>query len=247
MDHLLHQLPVILPLLFWAGYHYYKDRHLPEPFSRLLLTFVFGVGAFYLGGLMYLALDLVDLRYNAFELAETNLPGLFAYSILAIGGIEELAKLIPFLLFVIRFKDFNEPIDGIIYASFIALGFATLENVQYLHGATGAEAWARGFAGPVVHIVFSSVWGYYIGRAFLCKRARTLTIILAFICTAILHGFYDVVAIAMPAPASPAAAILITVIWVWRLWLIQDLYKLQPGRCPPDLPYEERDKKRTPE
>ncbi len=92
MDHLLHQLPVILPLLFWAGYHY-KDRHLPEPISRLLLTFAFGVGAFYLGGLMYVALDLVDLRYGAYELGKTNLPGLFAYSILAIGGIEEFAKM----------------------------------------------------------------------------------------------------------------------------------------------------------
>jgi RsiW-degrading membrane proteinase PrsW (M82 family) len=243
MDHLLHQLPIILPLLFWAGYHYYKDRHLPEPVSRLLLTFAFGVGAFYLSGLMYVALDLVDLRYDAFELADTNLPGLFAYSILAIGSIEEFAKLLPFLLFVIHFRDFNEPIDGIIYASFIALGFATLENIQYLHGVTGWEAWARGFAGPLVHIVFASIWGYYIGRAFLCKRARTLTIILAFICTAILHGFYDVVAIAMPAPASPAAAVLITVIWVWRLLLIQDLYKLQPGACPPDPPFEEHGEK----
>jgi len=239
MDHLLHQLPVLLPVLFWAGYHYYKDRRLPEPVSRLLLTFVFGMGAYYLSGLMYQSLDLVELRHNPYELVETTIPGLFAYSILAIGGIEELAKLVPFLLFVIHFKDFNEPIDGIIYASFIALGFAMLENFQYLHGNTGVDAWARGFAGPLVHIVFASIWGYYIGRAFLCKRARILTILLAFVCTAILHGFYDVVAIAMPAPASPAAAILITVIWVWRLWLIQDLYKLKPGRCPPDLPYED--------
>jgi RsiW-degrading membrane proteinase PrsW (M82 family) len=243
MDHLLHQLPIFLPVLFWAGYHYYKDRRLPEPLSRLALAFGFGVGAFYLSGLMYWSLDLVNLRYNAYALAETNIPGLFAYSILAIGGIEEFAKLLPFLLFVIRFKDFNEPIDGIIYASFIALGFATLENIQYLHGATGAEAWARGFAGPLVHIVFASIWGYYIGRAFLCNRNRALTIVLAFVCTAIFHGFYDVVAIAMPAPASPAAAILITVVWIWRLWLIRDLRALPPGRCPPDLPYEDRQAK----
>ncbi len=63
-----------------------------------------------------------------------------------------------------------------------------MENIQYLHGVTGPEAWARGFAAPVVHIVFASIWGYYIGRAYLCKKARVLTISLAFICTAILHG-----------------------------------------------------------
>ena len=99
--------PVILPVLFWACYHYYKDRHLPEPVSHLLLAFTLGVGSFYLGLLMYRALDLVNLRYDAYLLAETNLPGFFAYAVLVIGVIEELAKMIPFLLFVIHFKEYK--------------------------------------------------------------------------------------------------------------------------------------------
>lgn len=233
MRYIEHLLPVILPMLFWVGYHYYKDRHLPEPISRLLLAFSLGIGSFYLGLLMYTALGYVDLRYDAYLLAETNLPGLFAYAILAIGIIEELAKMIPFLLVVIHFKEFNEPIDGIIYASFIALGFAAVENIQYLQIVTGSEAWARGFVGPVVHIVFASIWGYYIGRAYLCRRnlGRTIVACLAF--TAFLHGIYDVVAIAMPAPALPAAAFLIVGIWLWRLRLIRDLHTLPQGPCPP--------------
>ena len=48
------------------------------------------------------------------------------------------------------------------------------------------------------HIVFASVWGYYIGRAYLCRRALGRTIIAALACTAILHGLYDYVVIAMP-------------------------------------------------
>jgi RsiW-degrading membrane proteinase PrsW (M82 family) len=217
-------LPLILPVLFWAGYHYYKDRHLPEPVSHLLLAFVLGVGSFYLGMLMYQALGLVGLRFDAYQLAETNLPGLFAYAILAIGMIEELAKIIPFILVIIRFKEFDEPIDGIIYASFIALGFAAVENIQYLQFVTPVEAWARGFAGPVVHIVFASIWGYYIGRAYLRRRYLGRTIIAALVFTAILHGLYDFVAIAMPAPALPIAAALIISIWIWRLRLIRDLH-----------------------
>ena len=227
-------LPVILPVLFWAVYHYYKDRHLPEPISHLLLAFILGIGSFYLGMLMYRALDLVNLRYDAYLLAETNLPGLFTYAVLAIGVIEELAKMIPFLLVVIHFKDFDEPIDGIIYASFIALGFAAVENIQYLQYVTGLEALARGFAGPVVHIVFASIWGYYIGRAFLCRRSLGPTIIAALACTAILHGIYDFVVIALPAPALPLAAFLILGIWLWRLFLIRDLHTLPAGPCPQD-------------
>jgi RsiW-degrading membrane proteinase PrsW (M82 family) len=225
-------LPVLLPVLFWALYHYYKDRHLPEPVSHLLLAFVLGIGSSYLGLMMYQALGLVNLRFDAFALAETNLIGLFTYSILAIGTIEELAKMIPFLLIVIRFKEFDEPIDGIIYASFIALGFATMENLQYSQFATTFEAWARGFVSPVVHIVFASIWGYYIGRACLCRKKMTATILGALAFTAVLHGIYDFVVIAMPAPALPIAALLIVGIWIWRLCLIQDLHALPAGPCP---------------
>jgi RsiW-degrading membrane proteinase PrsW (M82 family) len=234
MRNAVHLLPVILPVLFWAGYHYHKDRHLPEPVSHLALAFLLGVGSFYLGMFMYRALDFVNLRYDAYLLAETSLPGLFAYAILVIGVIEELAKMIPFLLVVIHFKEFDEPIDGIIYASFIALGFAAVENIQYLHFVTGLEAWARGFAGPVIHIVFASIWGYYIGKAYLCRRSLGLTILAALAFTAILHGIYDFVVIALPKPALPVAAFLILGIWLWRLRLIRDLHALQPGPCPHD-------------
>jgi len=227
-------LPVILPLLFWAGYHYYKDRHLPEPLSHLLFAFALGVGSFYLGMLMYRGLDLVNLRFDAYLLAETNLPGLFAYAVLVIGLVEELAKLIPFLLIIIRFKEFDEPIDGIIYASFIALGFSAVENIQYLQYLTSLEALARGFAGPVVHIVFASIWGYYVGRAYLCRRALGRTLMAALAGAAILHGSYDFVVIAMPAPALPLSASLILGIWVWRLLLIRDLHALPAGPCPED-------------
>ena len=234
MRHLLHQLPVILPVLFWAGFHLWKDRHLPEPLHSLALAFLLGLGSTYLAGSMYAALEVVGLRFDAFELARTDFTGFVAYAVLAIGGIEELAKLIPFLLFVIRFKDFNEPIDGIIYASFIALGFAAFENVKYLHGATDPTAWARGFAAPLVHIMFASVWGYYIGRAVLCKKPVVRVAIFSFLGTAILHGLYDVIAIAAPAPVLPLAALLIGGIWAWRLRLIDDLHALPPGPCPFD-------------
>jgi RsiW-degrading membrane proteinase PrsW (M82 family) len=234
MRNFIHLLPVILPLLFWAGYHYYKDRHLPEPVSHLLLAFTLGAGSFYLGMLMYTALDLVNLRYDAYLLAETNLPGLFVYTILAIGLIEELAKMIPFLLIIIHFKEFDEPIDGIIYGSFIAMGFSAVENIYYLQFVTGADAWARGFSGPLVHIVFASIWGYYIGRAYLCRRSLGRTIIAALAFTAILHGIYDFVVIALPTPALPVAAFLIVGIWLWRLQLIRDLHRLPVGPCPPD-------------
>jgi RsiW-degrading membrane proteinase PrsW (M82 family) len=234
MHYSLLQLPILLPVVFWAVYHYYKDRHLPEPVSHLCAAFLLGAGSAWLADLMYAGLGLLHLRYDAFELAQTSLPGLLAYAVLAIGLIEELAKLVPFLLVVVRFREFNEPLDGIIYGSFIALGFAAVENIQYLQFLAPAEAYARGFAGPVVHIVFASIWGYYIGRALLCRRNPWPAILGSVALAALLHGVYDFVVIALPAPALMFAAMIIAGIWLWRLYLIRDLHARPAGPCPFD-------------
>jgi RsiW-degrading membrane proteinase PrsW (M82 family) len=225
-------LPVILPVLFWAAYHYYHDRFLPEPALKLLLAMALGVGAFYLGLSMYWALGLANLRYDAFALAAGNLPGLLAYAILVIGPLEELAKLIPFLLVILRLPDFDEPIDGIIYASFIALGFGAMENLYLLRGLDGFEAWGRAFAGPALHVVFASIWGYYIGRRYLCRRPIWPVVLASFAVSALVHGIYDFVVIGLAPEALPFTALLIAGIWVWRLKQIRYLHTLPPGPCP---------------
>ena len=37
--------PIVIPVIFWAVYHYHKDRHLPEPLGHLLLAFGLGIVA----------------------------------------------------------------------------------------------------------------------------------------------------------------------------------------------------------
>jgi RsiW-degrading membrane proteinase PrsW (M82 family) len=218
-------LPVVIPVLFWAGYHYHKDRHLPEPPLNLLLCFGLGLFAALLSKLMYMGLEPLGLRFDAVSLADTNPLGLLAFSLLAIGPIEELAKLLPFVIVVLRLKAFDEPLDGIIYASFIALGYAAAENFHYLDYLTPLEAAARGFASPVVHIVFASIWAHWITSAWLAGRPILLPLILGFTTAAMLHGVYDFLVLLHPVTALPAAAGLILVIWVWRLILMRRLHR----------------------
>lgn len=228
-------LPVILPLFFWAAYHYHKDRHLPEPIGHLLFALILGAGAFYLGLWMYTGLGYLGLRFDAFELAETNRVALFSYSMLVIGPVEELAKFIPFWIFILRMKEFDEPIDGIIYASFIALGFGAVENIYYLQFLSGIEAWGRAFVGPVLHIVFASIWGYYVGRAHLCKRKLLPVSLAALAVASVVHGFYDFVVLGFAPQGLPLAAAPIIAIWIWRLNEIRYLHSLPPGPCPPEI------------
>ena len=225
MQQLLLILPIALPVAFWAVYHYHKDRHLPEPVGHLLLTFALGMLAAGLSMLFYELLGLINLRFDAIHLADTDALALFAYSMLAIGPIEELSKLIPFLLIVMRFDEFDEPLDGIIYASFIGLGYAAVENWQYLDYLTTTEAYARGFASPVVHILFASIWGHWIAQARFGGRSIAWTAIASLAVASGLHGLYDFIVILNPRNSLPIAALGIVVIWVWRLRLMRAMHK----------------------
>ncbi len=218
-------LPILVPVIFWAVYHYHKDRHLPEPLGHLLLVFVLGMLAAGVSKALYIGLGYLDLRYDAGALADTSPAGLFLYALLAIGPIEELAKLLPFLFVVLRFDEFDEPLDGIIYASFLGLGYAAVENWQYLDYLTPLEAVLRGFASPIVHILFASIWGYWIARAFLNGHSIARAAVIGFTIAALLHGLYDFIVILKPQSALPVAALLILVIWLWRLKLMHDLHE----------------------
>ncbi len=217
-------IPVILPVFFWAVYHYHKDRHLPEPPGHLLLTFVLGVLAAAISQALYMALDPLTLRFDAGALSESSSLGLFAYSLIVIGPIEEFSKLLFFVLIVLRFDEFDEPLDGIIYASFIGLGYAAIENWQYLDYLTPLEAAARGFASPVVHMLFASIWGYWIARAYLGKGSVFLAGLTGFAIAAALHGLYDFMVLLKPYSALPFAGLLVGVVWIWRLRVMRKLH-----------------------
>ena len=146
-----------LPLLFWAAYHYYHDRHRPEPLPLLIFAIVIGFLASYIGILLYETLDDLGLRRDAFALANESPAHLFVYAVAAIGPIEEFAKFLPFLLLLIHLDHFDEPFDGVVYASFIAMGFSLSENRHYLLVLDGAEALGRAIAAPMVHILFASI------------------------------------------------------------------------------------------
>ena len=229
-----YSFPLLVPLLFWAAYHYYHDRHRPEPVGNLLVCIALGAGAAYLNRLMYEGLGLIGLRYDALELAASNLPGLFAYAVLGIGLTEELAKLLPFLIVVLRFRAFDEPMDGIVYGSFLALGFALVENLHFLQFLSGLEAIARGFAGPLVHIVFASVWAYHIGEAHLAKQSVIAAALRWLALTALLHGIYDFIVLGFTSSALIAAAIVIVAVWIWRLWIIRQLHERHAEAEGPD-------------
>jgi RsiW-degrading membrane proteinase PrsW (M82 family) len=220
---------LIAPTLFWAAYHYYKDRYQPEPTLNLLLSYGFGIAAGFISMHTYGALEWIGLRYDAYELAQTNKMGLFFYAILIIGMIEEIIKFIPFWLIGKYFYHFDEPIDGIIYASFIALGFATHENIYYLSVLQGYEAMGRAIASPLVHIMFASIWGYAYGWAKIGNHPLLPATVIGLILAALAHGLYNFVVIGFLHWIYIVSPLIILIIWLWRLYLIEKLHQPYKG------------------
>jgi len=196
---------------FWLVYFYLKDRLRPEP-RRLLFA------AFVLGGLS--ALLAVGLFRLLPLLGLPATPGvgqaaILAYCVAIVGPIEEGAKFAVARGIVFRWHAFDEPIDGVVYAAVVAIGFATVENLLYIPLLDWPHQLARALASPLTHSLFAAIWGYGVGRAFFTERggfrrfawqAGTL------VGSMIVHGVYDYLLLARGATLTAGAIVL--VLWV---------------------------------
>lgn len=116
----------------------------------------------------------------------------FLYSVIGIGAIEELVKIIPLLL-ILRFtKIINEPFDYIVYASISALGFAFVENLIYFGEHEMHMIHGRAMTAVVSHMFDSSIIGYGLMLNKYKRRWNPyLNFLLFFALASLAHGFYD--------------------------------------------------------
>jgi RsiW-degrading membrane proteinase PrsW (M82 family) len=216
---------IIAPALFWGGYLYYNDRHKPEPLSKMGIAYLLGFGACWVCLQLYELSPAVGLPADP-ELLISREPALwFSYAVCVIGSLEEACKFLPFLLVCTRFRAFDEELDGIIYASAIALGFASYENFLHLEYLTGMELYARAIASPLVHVVFASVWGHACAKARLAAKPILWPALGALLVAIFAHGLYDF--LATDPQLGAASALVILALWIWRIVVVGRLQRAQ--------------------
>jgi RsiW-degrading membrane proteinase PrsW (M82 family) len=212
---------LLIPCFFWGAYHYYKDRKKPEPIRMLILAILLGYASAHLSIFMYIFLQNAGIDHNPFTMAEENLTGLFWYTILVIGPVEEFAKFLPFVFILARSRHFDEELDGIIYAAFISLGFALNENQYYLSVLEGGQAVARSLISPIIHALFASVWGYAYGFSGRFKLPPWITITIGLVLAMFLHGIYDFYAFSISIYGGLYPPAIVLLIWIWRMYTIR--------------------------
>lgn len=166
-------------------YFYARDKYEKEP-RRLLLK------AFLLGGGLVIPVLFVEMYLNIFDIEELNFLTAGYTAFIVAGLVEEAAKFLLFFMYIWRNREFNEMYDGIIYAVFISLGFATVENLAYVLSTGFHTAIVRSFTAVPAHALFSVAMGYYLGIAKFAKpKYRQRYKWLGFLTPVILHGIYD--------------------------------------------------------
>ena len=145
-----------------------RDKSQPEPFPWLLRGVFFGV--------------------------------LSAFASMFISGPliipEETAKLFFLWLLLRKNPYFDEHLDGIVYAVCIGLGFAAIENVEYLFSA--GDAWletgiVRGLLAVPAHFFFAVLMGYYYSLVHFGHAVRRNRM-LVWAVPVLAHGIYDTIA-----------------------------------------------------
>lgn len=108
-----------------------------------------------------------------------------------VAASEEMAKCAVLLIGAFPRKFFNEPMDGIVYAVLVAMGFATVENLFYANNFGMQTTLVRAFTAVPAHFVFAIVQGYYIGLAKFNPERQVELILQGLGLSIFMHGVYD--------------------------------------------------------
>jgi RsiW-degrading membrane proteinase PrsW (M82 family) len=208
-------LAPLLPGLGWLWLIYRTDRYEPEPKRLVALTFGVGVCSILPAFALERGVDTIFPYLDAVERATREAVGVdvearpLAFAcFLIIGPAEELFKFLSVRLVMFRHPEFDEPLDGIIYSSAAALGFASLENILYVvdfqHGwrIHWGLLGVRAFMALPGHVIFAAMWGYALGRRKMNPRFAVWPWLLLAMG---LHGLYDFL---LMYPAARPAIIL---------------------------------------
>ncbi|MBQ0016724.1 MAG: PrsW family intramembrane metalloprotease [Bacteroidales bacterium] len=180
----------ILPIIFILIFVYRKDHINKEPFSKLLVTFC--VGCF-----SVIPAAIMEMKLSFFAPKGLIMAAAFEGYVVA-GFSEELCKLILLMLIVWRSRHFDEYFDGIVYAVFLSMGFACVENITYVFGndtwlgaiSTGT---LRAFLSVPGHFLFAVAMGYYVALAKFDPKHRKKHLFHALLYPVILHGTFDAI------------------------------------------------------
>jgi RsiW-degrading membrane proteinase PrsW (M82 family) len=188
-----------VPAGLWLAFFYLLDRHEPEP-KQLVL------GMCVLGSLIAAPLADFVQRWAAPPVA-LEVPGLspisldrIVHAVLVVGLAQEVCKYAVVRYSVYLSREFDQPMDGVVYMLACGTGFAVWVNYHTLsrqeHSTVLSIAVAQAAVTTLAHAAFAGALGYVMGRAKFSRRsplARGTLLLLGLLAAATLNGAYSAI------------------------------------------------------
>ena len=200
----------VLPAMLLGLYIWRKDPH-PEPFRWIWRAFLAGV-------VICLPVAFLEQYIHLLLFGEGEPTTLFGSTTMAffVAALpEEGAKLLALWLLLRRNPHFDEHFDCIVYAVFVSLGFATIENIGYV--VMSGEEWMstaimRALLAVPGHYAFAIMMGFYYAIYHFVDPSRKNAAKI-FLVPFVAHGVYD--SIAMSGSVSPVAASVCSLVLIY--------------------------------
>jgi protease PrsW len=188
-----------IPAVLWLAFFYLLDRHEPEPKQLVAGVCVLG---------MLVAAPIADfVQYQAVPPIGLEVHGLsplsfdrIIYAVFIAGLSQEVCKYAVVRYTIYTSREFDEPMDGIVYMMACGTGFAIWVNYHRLSGQNHHVILSTGAAQAVVttlaHASFAGFLGYVMGRAKFSTRTpimRGVLLMLGLLGAAALNGQFTIV------------------------------------------------------
>lgn len=155
-------VPAIVPAGLLAAVVHRTDKN-REPAWLVIATFF--LAAVLAGASIYVERRAAAWTGLDMRAAVVGEAGALIYMFALVAPLREALK-VAAVWPAFRSKHFDEPYDGIVYASAAALGFASVENAVLLYMHPAGAIWiARALLALPAHVFFACLWGYALGRA----------------------------------------------------------------------------------
>ncbi len=161
--YLLLILLVCIPSIVWALFFYVQDKKTPEPLPALFHAFWLGISS---AVILFIPLTQYVFRLQDWLFSDMKLfllGSLFIYSPIIVILFYIILRIVFFPM-----SDLDEPIDGMVYGSFIGAGFACAKSIVQLAGTGDYTVFYGLYTASVHTILFASLGaciGYFIGKS----------------------------------------------------------------------------------
>ena len=177
-------LASLAPVFIILFYIYFRDKYEKEPLGMLIKALLLGIVIVI--PVIFVERMLMILMPQSSKVAEAAY-----HAFVVAGSTEELFKFLALYLLVWKSPNFNEKFDGIVYAVFVSLGFAGVENVLYVMDGGMQTALTRALTAVPAHAIFGITMGYYLGIAHMYRELKGKYLTRALLVPILLHGIYD--------------------------------------------------------